>query len=125
MLGIIQAGREANIDNNQWARRALDYQISQMPAKDKYLQKIGIPAPKGQLCREYKEHHVMKDVGEPKYAIIDRLVFDRKAPSPRPVEGQGNASALSPADGQPESSKAVEIVMAKKEKACLGMKPER
>ena len=60
-----------------------------MSAADKYLQMMGIAAPKGQLCCEYSIYDVRKEVGEVKYSTINRLILDREILFPRPIEGQG------------------------------------
>ena len=52
-LRLIQSGQRTDIDTIEWAYRALDYRMIQMSAADKYLQMMGIAAPKGQLCCEY------------------------------------------------------------------------
>lgn len=88
-LRKIQAGQETDIDVVEWAHRALDYRMSLMSVADKYLQMMGIAAPKGQLCCEYDIYNVRKEVGEVKYSTINRLILDREILFPRPIEGQG------------------------------------
>ena len=52
VLRMIQAGKETDIDRVKWVYRALDHRMTQMPAADKYLQIMKIPAPMGQSCCE-------------------------------------------------------------------------
>ena len=89
VLRMIQDGRVTDIHSVKWAYRCLEYRMAQMPAADKYLQMMGIPAPKGQLCCEYNVYNVIKEVRDSKYSTINRLILDRKVLFPRPVASQG------------------------------------
>ena len=88
-LKLIQSGQQRDMDIIEWAYRALDYRMTQMSTADKYLQMMGIAAPKGQLCCEYNTYNLKKEVGEVKPSTIYRLILDREVLFPYQIEGQG------------------------------------
>ena len=71
------------------AHRVLQYRMEQISTADEYLESMGIPIPKGQLCCDYNTNVVLKEVGDDYYESVSSLIFERKVLFPAPIPDQG------------------------------------
>ena len=90
MVRWVQEGKEVDIDRVEGIYRELVYRMTQMSTADKYIEMMGIPAPKGQLCCEFDTKQIREESDwKDQRFVIKRLIFDRKILFPPPIAGQG------------------------------------